>query len=160
MVTPESIHELLSAAHAALSVAVHQVNETDALDHGVTLSRLFRAQRLIDQVQSDIHRVRPDLAPALLPEPPDPVLDPTQQAMVDALTPAQLDHLDRTLLSHTTRRFRKVSLVVGNTLSELSPSLGPLPDVFYAMRVAHLVELGALEAHGDLRFMRHSEVRR
>ena len=45
MVTPESIHELLSAAHAALSVAVHQVNETDALDHGVRFMRHSEVRR-------------------------------------------------------------------------------------------------------------------
>lgn len=91
---------------------------------------------------------------------PDVALEPAQQALVDALTPAQLDEIDRTFLSHNTRRFRKVALVVAHTLRELSPSLDALPDVLDAMRVAHLVELGALEAQGDLVFMRDSEIRR
>ncbi len=160
MVTPESIHELLSTAHAALAAALRQVGETEALDFGATMSRLARAQRLIDHVQSDIYRLRPDLAPALAHEEPDGALDAAQQARVDALTPAQLDEIDRVLLSHTIRRYRKVAFVVAHALSELSPTLAAIPDVFYAMRVAHLVELGTLEAQGDLRFMRYSEVRR
>jgi hypothetical protein len=34
-----------------------------------------------------------------------------------------------------------------------------LPDVFYALRIKHLAESGAIEAAGNLNRMRYSEIR-
>jgi hypothetical protein len=34
-----------------------------------------------------------------------------------------------------------------------------VPDIFFAKRVAHLVAVGKLEAFGDVRRIRHSEVK-
>jgi len=162
MVTPESIHELLSAASARLDAAMSQVSELALAPIGANLHRIARATRAIEDVQREIYRLRPDLLPATALEDLalDGPLDEAARARVDALQPAQLELIDRTLLAGCDRQFRKVAFVVGRAICELAPQLPGIPDVFYAMRVAHLVELGQLEAIGDLRSMRRSEVRR
>ena len=45
-----------------------------------------------------------------------------------------------------------------STMMELNDSLG-LPDIYYAQRVLSLVDAGRLEAQGDLKYLRFSEVR-
>jgi hypothetical protein len=42
---------------------------------------------------------------------------------------------------------------------QLSARIPNVPDVYYAQRVCHLVEVGKLESQGNLAFMRFSEVR-
>jgi hypothetical protein len=91
---------------------------------------------------------------------PDGAMDAEQQARADALTPAQLDAIDRELLRASDVQWRKVARVVGTVMFGDWPGKPQgLADVFYAKRVASLVEAGKLQAQGDLGRMRFSEVR-
>lgn len=91
---------------------------------------------------------------------PDAPMNADQQARADALTPDQLEAIDRELLRASDVQWRKVARVVGTVMtSKWSGKPERIADVFYAQRVARLVRLGRLEAHGDLARMRFSEVR-
>ena len=82
-----------------------------------------------------------------------------QQAIADALTPSQLADIDTALLRAAQLRWRKLAMVVATAMYDLPERIDGLPDVFYARRAALLVDAGTLEARGDLRRMRYSEVR-
>jgi hypothetical protein len=90
---------------------------------------------------------------------PDPPLTAEQALRVSKLTQAELWEMDRVLLSQAIGSWRKVARIVGAAIGELSARIPDVSDVYYAQRVRHLVEVGKLESQGDLRFMRHSEVR-
>jgi hypothetical protein len=101
----------------------------------------------------------------ILEQPPDdkvPDLRPWESALVHvgALATSELEAIDQALLAATTKHFRKVAFVVATAFHQLADQLPPIPDVFYAQRVIRLVKLGQLEAQGNLRRMRYSEVRR
>jgi len=80
-------------------------------------------------------------------------------ARVAALSSEQIDRIDRALLAGACENWRKVARIVGTVMGEQSPKLHGIPDAFYAQRIARLVERGLLQSQGDLRRMRHSEVR-
>jgi hypothetical protein len=90
---------------------------------------------------------------------PDPPLDVEQSLRVSKLTQDDLWDIDRELLAQSARSWRKVARIVGQTIDKLSTRIPDVPDVYYAQRVRHLVEIGKLESQGDLHYMRHSEVR-
>ena len=90
---------------------------------------------------------------------PDPPLTPEQEARVSLLSDDDLERIDKMLLSNAGPRWRKVAFIVGSTMNDLPKSAPGIPDVFYAQRVRRLVEMGQLEAFGNLDFMRYSEVR-
>lgn len=91
---------------------------------------------------------------------PDGPMDAEQQARADALTPAQVEAIDRELLRASDLQWRKVARVVGTVMFGDWPGKPDgLADVFYAQRVAGLVRAGKLQAQGDLARMRFSEVR-
>jgi hypothetical protein len=90
---------------------------------------------------------------------PDPPLDVEQSMRVSRLTQQELWEMDHVLLAHAAPNFRKVARIVGMAISDLSPRIPDVPDVYYAMRVRHLVEVGKLESQGNLRVMHVSEVR-
>ncbi len=91
---------------------------------------------------------------------PDGPMDAEQQARADALTPVQVEAIDRELLHASDLQWRKVARVVGTVMFGDWPGKPDgLADVFYAQRVAGLVRAGKLQAHGDLARMRFSEVR-
>ena len=87
-------------------------------------------------------------------------LTPEQAKLVGQLTDAEIQAIDNALLANTCDRWRKVARVVGTTMAELPDRVVGIPDVYYSQRVQKLVKEGALEAQGDLSYMRYSEVRR
>jgi hypothetical protein len=97
--------------------------------------------------------------PDYTPPPPDPPLTPEEQALVAQLTEQEIQAIDDTLLSNACDRWRKVSSVVGFTMSSLPNRRRGIPDVFYAQRIRQLVRAGRLEADGNLAYMNFSEVR-
>jgi Protein of unknown function len=105
-------------------------------------------------------RQYPDLEPAQELSLPDRDLTFEQQALVSKLSSTELELIDGTLLSECASSWRKVARVVGATMSAVQGHLPGLPDVYYGARLAELVQQGQLEAQGDLRRMRFSEVRR
>ena len=90
---------------------------------------------------------------------PDPPLDVEQSLRVSKLTQDDLWDIDRELLHQSARSWRKVARVVATTMDKLSSRIPGVPDVYYAQRVRHLVEIGKLESQGDLHRMRFGEVR-
>ena len=48
---------------------------------------------------------------------------------------------------------------MAQAIGKLSARIPDVPDIYYAQRVRHLVEIGKLESQGDLHYMRYSEVR-
>ena len=92
----------------------------------------------------------------------DPNLnDPSTREGTQAasLTPADLQRIDECLLSHTSQKWQKVAKIIGSTMTVLGRQFPGVPDVFYAQRIKHLAEAGAIEAVGDLDRIRYSEVR-
>jgi pimeloyl-ACP methyl ester carboxylesterase len=92
-------------------------------------------------------------------ENPDPPLSTEQALRVSRLTQEELWELDRVLLSHTSGSWRKVARIVDAAIGDLSTRMPGIADVYYSQRVRHLVEVGKLDSQGDLRSMRHCEVR-
>lgn len=91
---------------------------------------------------------------------PDRELTPEEQELVAKLTDEQLKEIDQMLLSFVHPKFnRKVAYLVAATKTDLPNRIKGIPDVFYAQRVAYLVEQGLLVAEGNLKYMRYSEVR-
>jgi hypothetical protein len=90
---------------------------------------------------------------------PDPPLDTAQSLRVSKLSQEDLWDIDREILAQSARSFRKVARIVGQVMDKLSARIPEVPDVYYAQRVRHLVEVGKLESQGDLRRMRDGEVR-
>jgi len=90
---------------------------------------------------------------------PDPPLDVEQSMRVSKLTQEDLWDIDRELLHQSARSWRKVARIVGHAIGKLSARIPDVPDIYYAQRVRHLVEIGKLESQGDLHYMGHSEVR-
>lgn len=90
---------------------------------------------------------------------PDRPLTPEAEAQARLLTAADLQRIDECLLSQTSHSWRKVARVIGATMGVVGSQFPGIPDVFYSLRVKHLVETGAIEAAGDLNRMRHSEIR-
>ncbi len=82
-----------------------------------------------------------------------------QQRLIDQLTPGQVSQVDTELLANCATQWRKVARVVGTTMLQFNGRFRGIPDVFFAKRVALLVAAGKLEAQGNLKRMRFSEVR-
>ena len=90
---------------------------------------------------------------------PDGPLTPEQEALVASLSADFLRKVDAALLSQAKGTWRKVAMLVGSAMMDSALRVPGLPDTFYAMRVRKLVEVGVLEAEGNLDYMRFSEVR-
>ena len=89
----------------------------------------------------------------------DTDLSPIEIDRVARLPRAELALIDAALLSQVSDEWRKVARVVGMAMLSMPDRPSGVPDVFFAKRVVLLVESGRLEARGDLRRMRFSEVR-
>lgn len=93
-------------------------------------------------------------------EPNDPPLNQAQELAVSKLSTSDIDKIDTELLANTGSSWRKVAMVAGLTMSKIQGQFNDIPDLYYAQRVANLVEQGHLESQGNLLQMRYSEVRR
>ena len=89
----------------------------------------------------------------------DPPLTPQQREVANKLSAEAIEEIDAMLLSQASNRYRKVARIVGCSLLELKDKYPGLPDVFYSERVQALVKSGRLEAQGNLRYMRYSEIK-
>ncbi|HET6842208.1 MAG TPA: DUF3658 domain-containing protein [Candidatus Angelobacter sp.] len=83
-------------------------------------------------------------------------LTPEQEARVALLAAAELERIDKCLLSLVTDRWQKVARIVGAAMAVLDQEF---PDGFYSQRIRHLVKSGIIEAAGNVDRMRYSEVR-
>lgn len=89
----------------------------------------------------------------------DESLTPEDEVIVANLAPDTVKRIDDALLGKASPTFLKVAYIVGSVMRSLPDRPEGVPDVYYAQRVAKLVEAGLLEARGNLRRMRFSEVR-
>lgn len=91
---------------------------------------------------------------------PDGPLSTGQQARVEALSQCQVAATDEALVSAAAPQWQKVARLVAEAMTSNWPNKpSGIADVYYAQRVNRLVQKGILEARGDLRRMRFSEVR-
>ena len=91
---------------------------------------------------------------------PDGPLSAGQQARVEALSQCQVAAADDALMSAAAPHWQKVARLVAEVMTSNWPNKpSGIADVYYAQRVDRLVQKGILEARGDLRRMRFSEVR-
>lgn len=91
---------------------------------------------------------------------PDPPLTAEQLEIVEALSEEQIAEIDHALLANCSERWRKVAAVVGFTMTDqFMDRYEGVPDIYLAKRIRRLVKKGALEAAGNLHYMRYSEVR-
>lgn len=91
----------------------------------------------------------------------DGELSDKQKRAVARLSAAEVAAIDSSLLAQIGERWRKVAMVVAIVMS--SDEAGRrlrIPDIYYAMRVREFAKAGVIESQGNLRRMRHSEVRR
>jgi len=86
-------------------------------------------------------------------------MTPQEQVVADALSIELLRRIDAALLSHARKTNRKVSMLVGLTMTDPSLRVPGLPDVFYAQRIRMLVDKGLLVAEASLGYMGYGEVR-
>ena len=91
---------------------------------------------------------------------PDPDLTPEQRLQVAQLTDTDIREVDDSLYSMTDYRWRKTAFVIARTMLDSRCREKDLADIFYAMRIRHLVAMGVLESQGHPDRMRYCEVRR
>jgi hypothetical protein len=89
----------------------------------------------------------------------DECLSEAEERRLAKLPAAIVTQIDQALLANATLKFRKVAYIVGVVMRSLRDIPYKIPDVYYAQRIAKLVDAGFLEAAGNLRRMRFSEVR-
>jgi hypothetical protein len=75
------------------------------------------------------------------------------------LTEVDLRTIYATILANCGDRWFKVARVVADAADELAERFPGLSVVYYARRVAELVDEGRLESQGYIFYTRHSEVR-
>jgi hypothetical protein len=92
--------------------------------------------------------------------PPDGPLSAEELERISQLTTQQIAAIDEILLSLADHHWRKVAFIVGSAMMNQNDRVQGIPDTFYSQRVTNLVQLGLLEAQGNLDYMRLSEVRR
>ncbi len=88
---------------------------------------------------------------------PDAALTSMQQERVSMLSATEISAIDTCLLSVASPCYQKMAKVVG--FAVLRSAVSSVPDVFFAQRVAALVDRGLLIARGDLERMRYCEIR-
>jgi hypothetical protein len=89
----------------------------------------------------------------------DQELTHEEKVKIRQLTTVEITEIDDALMSNVAPRWRKVAMVVGLSMMQFKGRFRGIPDVYYSQRIAELVAAGKLEAQGDLRRMRFSEVR-
>jgi hypothetical protein len=89
----------------------------------------------------------------------NPPLSDEEQRSVARLTADDLQIIDAAILANSARKWRKVARVVLDTENALSARYPGLTYIFYTQRLIYLAEFGSLDSHGNLEWMRFSEVR-
>jgi hypothetical protein len=87
------------------------------------------------------------------------MLSSEEEARAALLTPQELDRIDASLTSHARPQWRKLAMIVSLAMADCDGDIENLSDAFYSRRVVQLVAEGKLLASGDLRRMRHCEVK-
>ena len=86
-------------------------------------------------------------------------LDDEDTKAIAALTVDDVAAIDEAILSKLSSRWQKTAFVIATSMYASPDRYEDIPDVFYGRRVVALAQQGLLEASGDLRKWRFSEVR-
>lgn len=86
-------------------------------------------------------------------------LDEEDLLAIEALTDMDVAAIDEAILSLLSERWQKTALVVSKAMYAYPDKYDDIPDVFYGQRVVELASRGLLEANGNVRQLRFSEVR-
>ena len=78
-----------------------------------------------------------------------------------ALTESDIDLIDSWLLDAVSHRWQKVAKVVAIAImtSDKLQKLEEIPDLYFGMRIEHMVKNHLLKSEGDLKQMRFSEIK-
>ncbi len=87
------------------------------------------------------------------------LLDDDEIRAILALTDADIKAIDEAILSQLSVHWQKTALVVSVAMDAYPEKYFDIPDLFYGERVVALFAKGLIEANGNLRRMRSSEVR-
>lgn len=87
------------------------------------------------------------------------VLDEEELTAIAMLTDADVIEIDRAILSQLNSRWQKTALVVARAMFVYPDKYDDIPDTFYGQRIKSLCSKGLIEADGDLRQFRSSEIR-
>lgn len=88
------------------------------------------------------------------------LLDAEETATVEALSPDDISAIDGALLDATSSNWSKVAMVLSKQMKSRPGVPDDVPLEFYWSRLCDMVARGELEAQGNLRRARFSEVRR
>lgn len=89
----------------------------------------------------------------------DVVLDDEDTKAIAALTVEDVAVIDEAILSKLSSHWQKTAFVIAISMHAYPDRYDDIPDVFYGQRILALELKGLLEARGDLRKWRFSEVR-
>lgn len=87
------------------------------------------------------------------------VLDEEDTNAIAALAASDVDAIDQAILSNSSCHWKKTALIIATAMYAYPDRYDDIPDVFYGQRILALAQKGLLEASGDLRQWRFSEVR-
>ena len=162
MPSHESINKLIDEALQKLNIALADaLNLSREVDNDLyKIGTLGRSIGLLREFQAPILEKYPELKPP----PPwagevEPSLTEEQQAIIATLPETLVHEIDEALLSYASSQFQKVAKIVGIFMTESSLHSRGIPYIFYAQRIEELANNARLEYQGNLKFMRHSEVR-
>ena len=158
MASPESILSSISQALESLNKAAAEIAAIPIEPLKENVSFIGRAVGNISQLQRAIYNQFPELEPPPTDIEPDADPTPEQQKLIEKLSNSELEQVQSQILTHCTKHWRKVAMVVAQTMSE-NKQLKGIPDIFYSHQIRLLVEAGKLESQGNLSRMRSSEVR-
>lgn len=86
-------------------------------------------------------------------------LDSEDTKAIAALTAEDVAAIDEAILSKLGSHWQKTAFVIAVSMYAYPDRYDDIPDVFYGQRILALAQQGLLEASGDLRQWRFSEVR-
>ncbi len=86
-------------------------------------------------------------------------LDDEEIDAIAALSDADIAAIDHAILSHLSGHWKKTAFVVAQAMYFYPDKYDAIPDVFYGRRVLALATEGLIDAQGNLRNMRVSEIR-
>lgn len=87
------------------------------------------------------------------------VLDDEDTNAIAALTTDDVAAIDEAIVSKLSNQWQKTAFVIAMSMYAYPDKYDNVPDVLYGQRILALAEQGLLEARGNLRQWRFSEVR-
>ena len=88
-----------------------------------------------------------------------PALTDQEQNIINQLNLEDIEKIDKELLINSTKYRQKTAMLIAYTMSTLKKNYSDIPAAFYLERIIKLVEDKKLQAYGNLKFIRFSEVK-